>query len=159
ERRIGAAALGVVTFNVVILLVLAGIVTFGPPEPPAVGAMLAYALVLAGIAQLVVTGIGLLRLPRSIAFSSRGGEALPAAQRNGPSGAGFGLPADARRFFTRALPGLVVAGIPQLKLIAGAMIASSSPAAVSWLYYANRLYELPLGVVSIAVAAVLMPAI
>jgi putative peptidoglycan lipid II flippase len=43
--------------------------------------------------------------------------------------------------------------------MAGAMVASSSPAAVSWLYYANRLYELPLGVVSIAVAAVIVPAI
>ena len=39
------------------------------------------------------------------------------------------------------------------------MVASSSPAAVSWLYYANRLYELPLGVASIAIAAVLAPAI
>ena len=39
------------------------------------------------------------------------------------------------------------------------MVASSSPAAVSWLYYANRLYELPLGVVSIAIAAVLVPTI
>jgi len=39
------------------------------------------------------------------------------------------------------------------------MVASSSQAAVSWLYYANRLYELPLGVVSIAIASVLGPAI
>ena len=69
----------------------------------------------------------------------------------------FGVSADARRFFARAVPGLVAAGVPQLKLIAGAMVASSSPAAVSWLYYANRLYELPLGVVSIAIAAVLVP--
>jgi putative peptidoglycan lipid II flippase len=30
---------------------------------------------------------------------------------------------------------------------------------VSWLYYANRLYELPLGVISIAVSAVMVPAI
>ncbi|MBO0753240.1 MAG: polysaccharide biosynthesis C-terminal domain-containing protein, partial [Bradyrhizobiaceae bacterium] len=44
-------------------------------------------------------------------------------------------------------------------LMAGVMVASSSPAAVSWLYYANRLYELPLGIVSIAVASVLAPAI
>jgi putative peptidoglycan lipid II flippase len=159
ERRIGAAALGVVAFNVVLLLVLATIAAFGPPGPSAVGALLAHAIVLAGIAQLVVTGIGLLRLRRSLAFSSGGQKAVPAQQRNGPASGGFGPSADARRFFARALPGLVAAGIPQLKLIAGAMIASSSPAAVSWLYYANRLYELPLGVVSIAVAAVLMPAI
>jgi putative peptidoglycan lipid II flippase len=38
-------------------------------------------------------------------------------------------------------------------------VASPSQAAVSWLYYANRLYELPLGVVSVAVASVLGPRI
>ena len=65
----------------------------------------------------------------------------------------------ARRFFVRAIPGVVAGGIPQLKLMAGAMVASSSQAAVSWLYYANRLYELPLGVISIAISAVLVPAI
>jgi putative peptidoglycan lipid II flippase len=155
ERRIGAAALGVVAFNVVLLLMLAGIVGFDPAGPSAAGEMLAYAIVLAGIAQLVVTGIGLLRPRRSIASSNGGEKVVPAQEAGGD----FGLSADTRRFFARALPGLVAAGIPQLKLIAGAMIASSSPAAVSWLYYANRLYELPLGVVSIAVAAVLMPAI
>src|SRR6202030_3937363 len=42
---------------------------------------------------------------------------------------------------------------------AGTMVASSSQAAVSWLYYANRLYELPLGAISIAIASVLGPAI
>lgn len=57
------------------------------------------------------------------------------------------------------MPGLVAAGIPQLKLIAGAMIASSSQAAVSWLYYANRLYELPLGIAAIAIASVIAPRI
>src|SRR5262249_26131666 len=62
-------------------------------------------------------------------------------------------------FMRRALPGLIAAGIPQLKLIAATAIASTSPAAVSWLYYANRLYELPLGVASIAVAAVIIPRI
>jgi putative peptidoglycan lipid II flippase len=39
------------------------------------------------------------------------------------------------------------------------MVASSSQAAVSWLYYANRLYELPLGVISIAISSVMVPAI
>jgi putative peptidoglycan lipid II flippase len=58
-----------------------------------------------------------------------------------------------RAFFARALPGLIATGIPQLKLIGATAIASASPAAVSWLYYANRLYELPLGVASVAVAA------
>ncbi len=80
-------------------------------------------------------------------------------QLDEPPSRRFGLSADARQFFALAVPGLVAAGVPQLKLIAGAMVASSSQAAVSWLYYANRLYELPLGVVSIAISAVLVPTI
>src|SRR5262249_12696490 len=39
----------------------------------------------------------------------------------------------------------------------GAIIASSSPAAVSWLYFANRLIELPLGIVGVAMGTVLIP--
>jgi len=73
--------------------------------------------------------------------------------------AGFTSSPAVRRFLIQALPGVVAGGIPQLKLIAGAAIASSSLAGVSWLYYANRLYELPLGVASIAIAAVIVPRI
>jgi putative peptidoglycan lipid II flippase len=38
------------------------------------------------------------------------------------------------------------------------MVASISEGAVSWIYYANRLIELPLGIVGIAVGTVLVPA-
>ena len=71
----------------------------------------------------------------------------------------FKFSPEVRRFYARAIPGVIAGGIPQLKLMAGAMIASSSQAAVSWLYYANRLYELPLGVASVAIASVLAPRI
>jgi putative peptidoglycan lipid II flippase len=63
-----------------------------------------------------------------------------------------------RRFLALAIPGLVAGGIPQLLLIAASMVASLTPNAISWLYYANRLVELPLGVVSIAIGTVLVPA-
>ena len=39
------------------------------------------------------------------------------------------------------------------------MIASDWPGAVSWLYYANRLVELPLGIVGIAIGTVMTPAL
>jgi putative peptidoglycan lipid II flippase len=67
----------------------------------------------------------------------------------------FGDSPEVRRFLSRALPGTLAAGIPQLVLIVGAMVVSPSSSAVSWLYYTFRLYELPLGIVSIAIAAVL----
>jgi putative peptidoglycan lipid II flippase len=37
------------------------------------------------------------------------------------------------------------------------VIASASPSALSWLYFANRLIELPLGIVGVAMGTVLVP--
>ena len=62
-----------------------------------------------------------------------------------------------RGFFARAIPGMIASAGPQLLAIAGAIIASSSPSAVSWLYFANRLIELPLGMVGVAMGTVLIP--
>src|SRR5258708_5244457 len=115
----------------------------GPTATRRVGAeaLLAAAMAAAGIAQLLCVGAAWLRLemhPRRLSLA---------------------LSPAVRRFLVQAIPGVVAGGIPQLKLMAGAMVASSSQAAVSWLYYANRLYELPLGVISIAISSVLVPAI
>jgi putative peptidoglycan lipid II flippase len=158
QGRMVATGLGAVTFNVVLLLALAWIAGFGVTQPSAVGAILAYAILLAGIAQLIVTGAGFLHLRRSA--GSAGTPGTGSRQEAPPWFRGcIRFSPDTRRFFVLAVPGLVAAGVPQLKLIAGAMVASSSQAAVSWLYYANRLYELPLGVISIAMASVLVSAI
>jgi putative peptidoglycan lipid II flippase len=62
-----------------------------------------------------------------------------------------------RRFLAKAIPGMVTGAGPQLLIVAGAIVASTSPSAVSWLYFANRLIELPLGIVGVAVGAVLVP--
>jgi putative peptidoglycan lipid II flippase len=62
-----------------------------------------------------------------------------------------------RGFFRKALPGMVANSGPQLLVVAGAIVVSSSPSAVSWLYFANRLIELPLGIVGVAMGTVLMP--
>jgi putative peptidoglycan lipid II flippase len=60
-------------------------------------------------------------------------------------------------FVRKAIPGMVASSGPQLLVLAGAIIASSSPSAVSWLYFANRLIELPLGIVGVAMGTVLLP--
>jgi len=59
-----------------------------------------------------------------------------------------------RGFLARALPAMVASAGPQLLALAGAVIASASPSAVSWLYFANRLVELPLGIVGVAMGTV-----
>jgi putative peptidoglycan lipid II flippase len=62
-----------------------------------------------------------------------------------------------RGFLGKAIPGMIASSAPQLLMVAGAIVASSSPSAVSWLYFANRLVELPLGIVGVAMGTVLIP--
>jgi len=62
-----------------------------------------------------------------------------------------------RGFLGNAIPGMIASAGPQLLFVAGAIIASASPSAVSWLYFANRLIELPLGIVGVAMGTVLVP--
>jgi putative peptidoglycan lipid II flippase len=62
-----------------------------------------------------------------------------------------------RAFFTKAIPGMIASSGPQWLMVAGAIIASATPSAVSWLYFANRLIELPLGIVGVAMGTVLVP--
>src|SRR5436189_263415 len=58
QGRVGAAALGVVTFNAVLLGALAWVILADARAPTTIGATLAAAIALAGIAQLIVTGVG-----------------------------------------------------------------------------------------------------
>ncbi|VAW05853.1 Proposed peptidoglycan lipid II flippase MurJ, partial [hydrothermal vent metagenome] len=56
-----------------------------------------------------------------------------------------------------ALPAAMAGGVMQINLLVGQQVASNFDKAVSWLYAADRLYQLPLGVVGIAVGIVLLP--
>ncbi len=62
------------------------------------------------------------------------------------------------RLFGLVLPGVLGAGVAQINLLADVFFASLLPAgAVSYLYYADRLNQLPLGVIGIAVGTALLP--
>jgi putative peptidoglycan lipid II flippase len=79
--------------------------------------------------------------------------------RSGKTAVPLAVSFDARMrgFFLQGLAGMVANSGPQLLIMAGAIVASSSPSAVSWLYFANRLIELPLGIVGAAMGSVLVP--
>src|SRR5712691_3229546 len=65
---------------------------------------------------------------------------------------------DVRRFFVALGPAVIGSGGVQLALFADTIIASFLPAgALSALYYADRLNQLPIGVIGIAVGTVLLP--
>jgi putative peptidoglycan lipid II flippase len=56
-----------------------------------------------------------------------------------------------------AVPAALATGVMQINLVVGQLVASQYDSAVSWLFAADRLYQLPLGVVGIAVGIVLLP--
>ena len=139
NHRYGIAALAAVIFNVVILVALAGIFFTRAGDSDLSAYIVALAIAAAGICQLLLVAIAVWIAP----------------ERATPLGL---LPRrEAMRFATFAVPGLIASGIPQLTMIAAVMVASDWPGAVAWLYYANRLIELPLGIVGIAVGTVMTP--
>jgi putative peptidoglycan lipid II flippase len=62
-----------------------------------------------------------------------------------------------KRLVELGIPGLISGGITQINIVVGTVIASLQASAVSYLYYADRLYQLPLGIVGIAIGVVLLP--
>ncbi len=66
--------------------------------------------------------------------------------------------ADIKKLFKLMGPGVIGAGVVHINLFADLIIASLLPAgAISYLYYADRLNQLPLGMVGIAVGTALLP--
>lgn len=62
-----------------------------------------------------------------------------------------------KRLAVIALPAMLAGGVVQINLLVGRQVASFFDGAIAWLSYADRLYQLPLGVVGIAIGVVLLP--
>ena len=62
-----------------------------------------------------------------------------------------------KRLAMIAAPAALAGGVVQVNLLVGRQIASYFEGANAWLYYADRLYQLPLGVVGVAIGIVLLP--
>ena len=63
-----------------------------------------------------------------------------------------------KQFFRQVLPVVFGASVLQLNILIGTIIATTlQPGSVSFLYYADRLVQLPLGVIGIAIGVALIP--
>jgi putative peptidoglycan lipid II flippase len=133
--RFTAAAAAPVLLNIVFVaaMLLAG--WLGWP----MGLTLAWAVPVAGVAQLAMLWVAVRRAGFAMRF-----------QR--PR-----LTPELKRLAIIAAPAVLAGGVVQINLLVGRQVASFTENAVSWLNYADRLYQLPLGVVGIAVGVVLLP--
>ena len=103
------------------------------------GLTLAWTVPVTGVAQLAFTWVAAAKL--GFRFTPRLPKWTP----------------DLKRLATIAAPALLAGGVVQINLLVGRQVASYTEGAVSWLVYADRLYQLPLGVVGIAIGTVLLP--
>ena len=60
-------------------------------------------------------------------------------------------------FFNKLLPSIFSSGVTQINILVGTIIASFQASAVSYLYYADRIYQINLAISGIAIGVVLLP--
>jgi putative peptidoglycan lipid II flippase len=65
---------------------------------------------------------------------------------------------DIKKFFRKLLPGVIGGNVLQINLLIDSVFASMIVGAVSYLYYADRINQLPLAMIGIAIGIALLPA-
>lgn len=138
-HRFSAAAAAPILLNLVLIGAILLAIALGYAGRPGAGIMLAIGVTLAGLAQLAMLWLAVRRAGLRLSLRR---------PRYGP---------DLRRLVQLGIPGLVAGGITQINIVVGTVIATLAPGAVSYLYYADRLYQLPLGIVGVAIGTVLLP--
>lgn len=133
--RFAAAAAAPVLLNILVIGALTAAWATGGP----VITWLIWVIPLAGVAQLALTWS---------AAAQAGFPLIPGLPRWSP---------DMGQMVRTAVPAALATGVMQINLVVGQLVASQYDSAVSWLFAADRLYQLPLGVVGIAVGIVLLP--
>jgi len=136
QSRFAPGAAAPIAFNIVLIiaLFLARLLHWH------VGYTLAWAVTISGVVQCLWLAISCYRAGVSIPFT------LPR------------LSEASRHLFQRIGPGAVGAGAAQINLLVSTILASTLPTgAVSFLFYADRVNQLPLGIVGVAVGTTLLP--
>jgi len=69
----------------------------------------------------------------------------------------FKIDSKIKLFFKKLLPSIFSSGVTQINILVGTIIASFQASAVSYLYYADRIYQINLAIAGIAIGTVLLP--
>ena len=136
--RFAIAALAPTLLNVVLIIVLLALVAFRSGQTTA-GIALAWAITASGVLQVIVVALA----------AARNGIRVPIERPH--------LTPDMRRLMTLSAPGVIAGGMAQLTMVISTIIATLQDRVVSWLYYADRIFQLPLGVIGVAIGVVLLP--
>lgn len=130
-----AAAAAPVLLNVILIAAMLGAWSLDLD----IGMALAWGASVAGVAQLFLVWAACRKLGMAI---------WPGRPRLTP---------DARRLIRVGIPAALAGGVMQINVLVGTQVASYFEGAVGWLWYADRIYQLPFGVVGVAIGVVLLP--
>ena len=133
--RFAAAAAAPVLLNILLIVAMAAAAAAGAD----VARALVWTVPLAGVAQFALLWVAVRRAGFSI---------VPRRPKLTP---------EMRNLVRVAIPAALAGGVVQVNLLVGQQVASYFDRAVGWLFAADRLYQLPLGVVGIAIGVVLLP--
>ncbi|MEE3100234.1 MAG: murein biosynthesis integral membrane protein MurJ, partial [Pseudomonadota bacterium] len=145
--RFAAAAAAPVLLNVILIGAIGlsatgafdGLAPHDAPEGYVAGLLLSWGALVAGVAQMALVWRAAVKAGVPI---------RPRPPRLTP---------EMKRLAVVFFPAALAAGVMQINLVVGRQVASFYEGAVAWLYYADRLYQLPLGVIGIAIGVVLLP--
>jgi putative peptidoglycan lipid II flippase len=139
--RFAVAAFAPSLLNFVLIAVLLVFIATGSLDQSAAGVALAWGISVAGVLQVLVVAFAASRIGMRVTLTR-------------PR-----LTPDMRRLAELAAPGILAGGMAQITAVISTIIATLQDRVVSWLYYAERLFQLPLGVIGVAIGVVLLPAL
>jgi len=138
-NRFTAAAAAPILLNLVMIASNVAAWILGTGDTPATGYIFAWGVFASGVAQYALL---------AIACRRAGMPLMPRWPKLTP---------DVKRVVSLSVPGIVSGGVMQINLVVATMLATTIDGAVAYLYYADRLYQLPLGVIGVAIGVVLLP--
>jgi putative peptidoglycan lipid II flippase len=138
-NRFAAPAAAPIFLNIVVILMTLLAWHLGLGNTPDTGRFLAWAVTISGVVQLALLAAG---------AAYAGANVVPTLPR---------LTADVKKVLVLSVPGLISGGITQVNLLIATMLATGFSGGVAFLYYADRLFQLPLGLIGVAIGVVLLP--
>ena len=135
HNRFAEAAAAPIILNIVLIIIL----LFSKSLNDELVYYLSYGVTLAGLVQLIFLYFFVIKYFK-LTFDIK-----------------FKLSKKVKVFFKKLLPSIFSSGVTQINILVGTIIASFQASAVSYLYYADRIYQINLAIAGIAIGVVVLP--
>ena len=135
HNKFAAAAAAPIIFNIILI----GSLLFSQLIDSSVALTLSYAVSIGGFIQLIILFFFIKKNFNPISIVK------------------IKIDENIKFFFKKLVPSIFSSGVTQINILVGTIIASFHPGAVSYLYYADRVYHINLAIAGIGIGTVMLP--